>query len=61
METIKIEKKLCMCCMEEHDVHTVRVSEHNEFKGVPVEYGATYEYCELANEYISTEEMICPT
>ena len=54
METIKIEKKLCMCCMEEHDVHTVRVSEHNEFKGVPVEYGATYEYCELANEYIST-------
>ena len=58
METIKIEKKLCMCCMEEHDVHTVRVSEHNEFKGVPVEYGATYEYCELANEYISTEEMI---
>ena len=58
METIKIEKKLCMCCMEEHDVHTVHVSEHNEFKGVKVEYDATYEYCELADEYISTEEMI---
>ena len=58
METIKIEKKLCMCCMEEHDVRTVHVSEHNEFKGVKVEYDATYEYCELADEYISTEEMI---
>lgn len=58
METIKIEKKLCMCCMEEHDVRTVHVCEHNEFKGVKVEYDATYEYCELADEYISTEEMI---
>lgn len=58
METIKIEKKLCMCCMEEHDVRTVRVSEHNEFKGVQIEYDAIYEYCEFADEYISTEEMI---
>lgn len=58
METIKVEKKLCICCMEEHDVYTVRVKEYNVFKGVPVEYDATYEYCELADEYISTEEMI---
>ena len=58
METIKVERKLCMCCMEEHDVYTVRTREQNVFKGVQVEYDATYEYCSLAEEYISTEEMI---
>lgn len=58
METIRIEKKVCMCCMEEHEVHTVRVRENNEFKGIQVEYDATYEYCNLAEEYIANEEMI---
>lgn len=58
METLKIEKKLCMCCMEEHEVRTVRVREQNVFKGVEVSYDATYEYCEPADEYIATEEML---
>lgn len=58
METLRIEKKLCLCCMEEHEVRTVRVRERNSFKGVEVVYDATYEYCELADEYIATEEML---
>lgn len=58
METLKIEKKLCVCCMEEHKVRTVRVRERNAFKGVEVEFDATYEYCEPADEYIATEEIL---
>lgn len=58
METIRIENKLCMLCMEEHDVQVVQVVEHNIFKDVSIEYTATYEYCEIADEYIATEEMI---
>ena len=58
MKRIKTEKKLCMCCMEEHEVHTVRVRERNTFKGVEIQYDAIYEYCERAEAYFSTEEMI---
>ena len=44
--------------MEKHDVQIVEVHEHNTFKGKNVEYVATYEYCELTEEYLATEEMI---
>jgi putative zinc finger/helix-turn-helix YgiT family protein len=58
METLKKEYKLCMCCMEEHDVSTVKISEHNTFKGQNVAYDAIYEYCNVADEFTATEEMV---
>lgn len=58
MNVIKEINKLCLCCMEEHNVQTVEVQEYTLFKGKKVEYTAQYEYCERADEYLSTEEMI---
>ena len=58
MEVIKKERKQCVCCMEEHEVATVRIKESNTFQGVKVEYYAIYEYCEAADEYIASDDMI---
>ena len=58
MEVMKTTKKLCLCCMKEHEVPLVRVPERNTFKGVDVEYMAEYEYCEYADEYIAEDDMI---
>ena len=58
MKILKSEKRLCTCCMEEHEVKIVEVREKTTFKGKKVEYTATYEYCDVADEYLSTEEMI---
>ena len=58
MEVIKTVRKLCMCCMEEHEVALVRVPEHTIFKGMSVDYMAEYEYCEKADEYVAEEAMI---
>jgi len=57
MEIIRKECKLCLCCMEEHEVSYVRVKEKNIFKGQEVEYEAIYEYCDKADELTSSEEM----
>lgn len=57
MEIIRKEYKLCLCCMEEHEVSYIRVKERNVFKGQEIEYEAIYEYCDLADEVISSEEM----
>lgn len=58
MEILKKSKKICPCCMEEHEVPVVLVQEKTVFKGVEVTYNATYEYCEKCDEYNATEEMI---
>ncbi len=58
MTNVKTEKKLCPCCMEEHDVQTVVVRESNVFKGVPVEYNAEYFYCDRADETYAEEPQI---
>ena len=58
MTTIQTEKKLCPCCMEEHEVQTVRDTERNVFKGVPVEYSAEYQYCDQADEFFADELQI---
>lgn len=58
MKTIKTEKKLCECCMEEHDVQRILVKENNIFKGVSVDYDAEYFYCDRAEETYSDEKMI---
>ena len=51
-------KKLCMCCMEEHEIDVVEVKETNIFKGREVEYTAIYEYCSAADEFLLNEDMI---
>ena len=58
METLKTENRLCLSCMEVHDVLTVRVKETTIFKGIPVEYDSTYDYCEISDDLTANEEMI---
>ena len=58
MERIKSEKKLCVLCMEEHEVDIVEVVDEEFFKGEEVTFPATYEYCSCADEYLETEEMM---
>ena len=58
MKILKKERKMCMSCMEEHEVFLVKVSESNVFKGQQVEYNAIYEYCENTEEYFATTDLI---
>ncbi len=58
MRIIKNEKKLCLVCMEEHEVQTVVVEDTVVFKGEEVFFNATYQYCADADEYLETEDMI---
>jgi len=58
MEILKKEFKLCLSCMEEHEVEVVEINESNVFKGEQVEFKAVYEYCPNTEEYTETEEMI---
>ena len=58
MIIIRKEKRLCTCCMEEHEVSTVRINDTAVFKGVEVEYDAVCEYCDLADEYYESDYMI---
>ncbi len=55
MKIIQSKKQLCTCCMEEHEVKTVCVTEHISFKNVQVEYEAIYSYCDLAEELYMDE------
>lgn len=59
MKQISSQNKLCLCCMEEHMLQTVRVKEHTTFKNVPVDYEAEYLYCDEAKELYAEEDMIC--
>jgi len=58
MKSIKTERKLCLCCREEHDVQTVIRIEQNTYLGAVVEHEATYEYCNRADSLLATEEML---
>lgn len=58
MRIIKSEKKLCSCCMEEHDVKTVLVKDTATFKNRLVEYEASYLFCDLADELYMNEQQI---
>lgn len=58
MNIIKKENKLCLSCMESHEVWTVQVEEEMVFNQTKVKYTAIYEYCEITDEYTATEEMI---
>lgn len=49
---------MCLICMQEHEVQTVVLEETEDFKGLEVSFVATYEYCNHADEYLETEDMI---
>lgn len=58
MRVLKKDMKLCLICMEEHEVQTVLIKDTEEYKGEEVCFDGTYEYCAYAEEYLETEEMI---
>lgn len=58
MKTVKSESKLCLACMENHEVPTVQVTDTEIFKDTTVSFAATYEYCSRADQYLEDEEMI---
>lgn len=58
MKIIKSEKRLCTCCMEEHEVKTVLVLEQTTFKNVKIEYDASYFYCDAADELYMDEQQM---
>ena len=58
MKILKSEHKLCLSCMEEHEVAVVEVNESNIFKGEQVDFLGIYEYCSNTDAYSETEEMI---
>lgn len=58
MKILKSEKKLCTCCMEEHEVKTVLLLENAIFKNVNVDYEASYLYCDAAKEFYMDEQQI---
>ena len=58
MKIIKSEKRICTCCMEEHEVKTVLVMDHAMFKNSVVDYEASYFFCELAEELYMDEQQM---
>ena len=58
MKILKTERKLCMCCMEEHEVQIVDVHEKLTFKGKKVEYNAIYKELLLKTDIKTKEEII---
>ncbi len=58
MKIVGSEKRLCTCCMEEHEVKTVLVHEESTFKNKKVNYEAIYLYCEDADELYMNEQQM---
>lgn len=58
MKIIKSEKRICPCCMEEHEVKTVKIKEQANFKDHHVNYDAVYTYCDAADELYMDERQI---
>ena len=58
MKILKSEKRLCTCCMEEHEVKTVLVMDKATFKNTEVDYEACYLYCDLAKELYMDEKQL---
>lgn len=58
MKIIKNEKRICSCCMEEHEVKTVLIMERATFKNRSVDYEAAYLFCELAEELYMDEQQL---
>ena len=58
MKILRIEKRFCTSCMEEHDVKVVEIEEENIFKGESITYSAEYFYCDNDDEYYAEDDMI---
>lgn len=58
MKMINSERRLCTCCMEEHEVKTVLIKEQATFKKVKVNYDAVYFYCDAADELYMDEQQL---
>lgn len=58
MKVIKSEKRLCPCCMEEHEVKNVLIMDCTVFKNCKVEYEASYLYCDMAEEFYMDEQQM---
>lgn len=58
MTVISSEKRICPCCMEEHEVQTVILDTNNIYKGKHVRCNATYLFCEKAQKLFADESLI---
>ncbi len=58
MKTIHSEYKLCTCCMQKHEVKKVQIEDYTEFKNVPINFKATYFFCDQAEEFYADEVMM---
>ena len=58
MRIVSQEKRLCVCCMEEHEVQTVCVNEETTYKDISIKYEATYYYCDRAQEFYADESQM---
>jgi len=57
-KVLNCEKKICLCCMEEHEVKTVSTQRQITFKGEKVNYDSVQYYCDNAEEYFEDEEQL---
>lgn len=58
MIVLNTEKRLCTCCMEEHEVKTVQMKVQMTFKNRKVDYEAIYTYCDVADELYMDERQM---
>ena len=58
MKILATEKRVCSCCMEEHEVKIVQIKEKTTFKERKVSYDAVYTYCDVADELYMDEQQI---
>lgn len=58
MKILKSVRRLCTCCMEEHDVKTVQINEKATYKNVEIEYVVKCLYCDLADELYMDEQQM---
>lgn len=58
MKIIKSEKRICPCCMEEHEVKTVIIMDRATFKNRKIDHEASYLFCDLANELYMDEQQM---
>ena len=57
MKVIRSERRMCLCCMEEHEVKTVLVKEHATFKNRQVAYDALYTFCDVTEELYNSHKL----
>ena len=59
MEVLKTEDTLCLCCMERHPVHIVRIREKTVLDDIILEFDAEYLYCSRTETLWEDKERLC--